>query len=337
MKAIGILKNLPTGDPDCFVEKEMDRPAPTGREILVKVQAVSVNPVDVKRRQWKKDDGVFSVLGWDASGTVEAAGPDCKIFGEGDEVYFSGNVSREGCDSEFCAIDERIVGKKPERLSHAQSAAMPLTSLTAWEAMFERMCIPTDSELNKGKSILLIGAAGGVGSIASQLASHFGLNVFGTASRPESADWARGHGVDVIMDRTKDFDSQIEAMGMDYVDYIFCMNSIEDYWDSIVRCIAPQGRICSIVSSSRNLEMNGLWNKSASFSWEFMSTRPNFRTADLEEQHRILNRVSELLDTGKIRSTLNTLSGPINAENLAKAHSIIESGKAVGKVVLESF
>lgn len=337
MKAIGVTRYLPTEDPDCFVEKDIEKPAAAGRDLLVEVKAVSVNPVDTKIRKSKANDGTFRILGWDVSGTVVETGQDCSFFRKGDDVYFSGNISKNGANSEFHAVDERIVGRKPKSLNHAQAAALPLTTLTAWEAMFERMSISTDPEVNRGRNILLIGSAGGVGSIASQLASHAGLGVLGTASRPDSVEWAKNHGVDVTLDRKKDLNSQLEGLGMDYVDYIFCMNSIEEHWESIVKMVAPLGRICSIVSSRENLDLKGLWSKSASFSWESMSARPNFRTADMVKQHEILDTVADLVDAGHIRSTLKENLGRINRENLAKAHSKIESGSTIGKVVMEGF
>lgn len=337
MKAIGVTKYLPTDDPDCFVEREIDRPEVTGRDLLVEVKAISVNPVDAKVRRSKADDGTFRILGWDVSGTVAETGSECTIFSKGDDVFFAGSIARNGGNSEFVAVDERIVGRKPESFGYAQAAALPLTTITAWEAMFERMAIPMDPEKNMGKNILLIGSAGGVGSIASQLALHAGLGVLGTASRPESVEWARSHGVDVTLDRKKSLNSQIEALGIDYVDYIFCMNSIEEHWGSISSMVAPMGRICSIVSSKENLDLASLWNKSASFSWESMFARSTFKTADMIRQHEILNSLADLVDAGKIKSTLNKNLGRINRENLAAGHSMLESGNSIGKIVMSEF
>lgn len=337
MKAIGIYRHLPVTDKDCFVVSDVEVPVPEGRELLVKVEAVSVNPVDVKNRARKKDDGKFSVLGWDVSGKVVSTGPDCEFFSEGDEVYFSGNVSSEGNNSEYSKVDERIVGKKPQSLSHAEAAALPLTSLTAWEALFDRMSIPLSIEANEGKTILIIGAAGGVGSIAAQLASMAGLIVAGTASREESAKWAKEHGVSIIIDRKKDFREQMKESGIGYSDYILCTNSLQEHFSNMSDVIAPFGRMCSIIGFSGPVEMNGLWPKSVSFSWEFMSTRPNYGTPDMVMQHQILNDLSDLVDSGRIRSTLSRNMGRINAENLRKAHAQLETGGTIGKVVLESF
>lgn len=337
MKAIGILKPLPLDDPECFVETQIEKPVPENRNLLVKVMAISVNPVDAKRRAWKEDDGKLFILGWDVSGIVEEVGSECTIFKKGDEVYYSGNVSQQGANSEFHLVDERIVGRKPSTLSHAEAAALPLTSITAWEALFDRMKISLDPQENKGKSVLIIGAAGGVGSIASQLSSLAGLNVLGTAARPESIEWAKKHGVEHIIDRKTDFTKQLRELGLDYADYIFCLNSIEEHWFNMANAIAPLGRMCSIVGADGPIDLNALWTKSVSFSWEFMSTRPNFMTPDLIYQHEILNKLADLIDAGKIKSTISTRFSPINAQNLRKAHTQIETGLTIGKIVLESF
>lgn len=337
MKAIGVLKYLPSDDPGCFIEKDIEIPEPAGREILVKVNAISVNPVDVKRRASKKDDGKFTILGWDVSGTVVKTGKECSLFRTGDHVYFAGNTYSNGSNSEYAITDERIAGRKPSNLSDAETAALALTGITAWEAMFDRMSIPDDPILNRNKSILLIGAAGGVGSIASQLASLYGLIVIGTASRPESVEWARDHGVDYVVSRKENLVSQVHDLGFDYVDYIFCMNSLEEHWDAMVELIAPMGRICTIVNSKEPVDVRQLWSKAATFSFEFMSTRPNHKTGDMQLQHDILESIASMVEQGSLKSTLNVNLGKITTENLAKAHRLIESGNTIGKVVLESF
>lgn len=335
MKAIGILGPRSTDDPECFIESEVQKPVAEGRELLVRIRAISVNPVDVKRRLGKADDGRFAILGWDVSGTVEETGPECSIFHPGDDVFYSGSVTRTGSASEYGLVDERIAGRKPSTLTHEEAAALPLTSITAWEAMFDRMKIPTDPESNRGKSILIIGSAGGVGSIASQLASNSGLEVFGTASRPESAKWATDHGVSHVIDRKKDFGEQLNSFGREYVDYVLCLNSLDEHWNTIIDCIAPLGRICSIVSSRSKLDLMPLWSKSASFSWEFMSTRPDYVTSDMIYQHDILNHLADMVDEGKIRTTLTTLLSPLNVENMRIAHAQLEKGDTIGKIVIE--
>ncbi len=337
MKAVGFYKYLPAEDPNSLVDVEVEKPVPKEREILVKVMAVSVNPVDVKNRARKADDGKLAILGWDVSGVVEETGPDCHIFEKGDEVYYSGSVSAQGSNSEFHTVDERIVGRKPKSLSHAEASAMPLTSITAWEGLFDRMKIIMDPDLNIGKSILIIGGAGGVGSIATQLAHLAGLRVIATASRPESIQWAMKHGASYTIDRNKDFRAQIEEIGLNYVDYIFCLNSIDEHWNSMADIISPLGHICSIVGSKGPLDMGLLWGKSVSFSWEFMSTRPNYHTPDMIFQHEILEGLSKKIDAGLIKSTVSEKLSPVNAENLRTAHAKIESGATIGKIVLEGF
>ncbi|HKJ96762.1 MAG TPA: zinc-binding alcohol dehydrogenase family protein [Thermoplasmataceae archaeon] len=337
MKAVGFYRNLPVDDPNSIVDVEIDKPAPRERNLLVRVKAVSVNPVDVKTRARKADDGKLAIPGWDVSGIVEETGPDCHLFKAGDEVYYAGSVSVQGADSEFHVVDERIAGKKPASLSHAEAAAMPLTSITAWEGMFDRMKIIRDPDLNIGKTILIIGGAGGVGSIATQLAHEAGLRVIATTSRPESTEWALAHGATYTIDRTKDFKNQINDIGLKYVDYIFCLNSLDEHWDSIAKVIAPLGHICAIIGPKGPIDMGALWDKSVVFSWEFMSTRPNYNTPDLIFQHEILNDLADLIDNGRIKTTLNSTMSPINASNMRKAHKQIESGTTIGKIVLEGF
>lgn len=337
MKAVGYYKSLPVENPESLVDVDVPEPSPKERELLVRVKAVSVNPVDVKSRQRKADDGKLNIPGWDVSGIVEGSGPDCHHFKEGDEVFYSGNVNAQGCDSELHLVDERIVGKKPKSLSHAEAAAMPLTSITAWEGMFDRMHILMDPDLNMGKSIIVIGGAGGVGSIATQLAHLAGLRVLATSSRAESTKWILGHGAQYTVDRKRKFKDQLNEIGLEYVDYIFCLNSINEHWNSMAEIVSPLGRICAIVGIMEPLDMMLLWAKSVSFSWEFMSTRPNYRTPDMIYQSEILNRLSELIDEGKVKCTMTKKFPRINAENMRKAHGLIETGNTIGKIVLERF
>lgn len=337
MKAVGFYRHLPVEDPQSIVDVDIDKPKATERKILVRVKAVSVNPVDAKTRARKKDDGKLAVSGWDVSGTVEEVGLDCHIFKKGDDVFYAGSVALQGGNSEYHIVDERVVGRKPENLSHAEAAAMPLTSITAWEGLFDRMKIIREPELNVGKSILIIGAAGGVGSIATQLAHNAGLRVIGTASRPESFQWALEHGADYTVDRNKDIPKQIRDIGLEYVDYIFCLNSLNEHWDTMAEVISPLGRICAIVGLTAPLDMGKLWGKSVSFSWEFMSTRLNYHTPDLVYQHEILNEVADQIEAGTIKTTMTQSLSPINAENMRNAHGQIESGSTIGKIVLEGF
>lgn len=336
MKAVGLYRYLPIDHPESLMDIDLEKPTPSGRDLLVRVKAISVNPVDVKVRAPKeRTEDSPRVLGWDVAGVVEQTGPECTLFKPGDEVYYAGSITRPGGNSEFHLVDERIAGKKPASLDFAQAAALPLTSITAWEALFDRMGISQQREDNEGKSILIIGAAGGVGSIAVQLAKYAGLTVIGTASRPESAEWARSLGADHIIDHHDDFVPQLESLGLPYVDAIFCLNSTEKHWQRMADAIAPQGKICSIVETEEPLNLTLLKNKSATFVWEFMFTRPMFQTADMIQQHHLLNELSRLVDQGVIRTTIKEKLAPLDAATLRKAHALVETGRTIGKVVVE--
>ncbi|EPZ42126.1 zinc-binding alcohol dehydrogenase family protein [Alicyclobacillus acidoterrestris] len=338
MKAVGLYKYLPIDHPESLIDVEIEKPTPTGRDLLVRVKAISVNPVDVKVRAPKdRTETKPRVIGWDVAGVVEETGPDCTLFKPGDEVYYAGSLVRAGGNSEFHLVDERIVGFKPATLDFAQAAALPLTSLTAWEGLFDRLGISSEPGSNPGRTILIIGAAGGVGSIAIQLAKYAGLTVIGTASRPESAEWVKGLGADHVINHFEDFVPQLKALGLESVDYIFCLNSTEKHWRNMAEAIAPQGKICSIVETDELLDLTLLKNKSVTFVWEFMFTRSMYETADMIEQHKLLNELAGLVDQGIVRTTVNEKLEPINAENLRKAHAMLESGSMVGKVVLEHF
>lgn len=338
MKAVGLYKYLPIEHPQSLIDVELDKPIPTGRDLLVKVKAISVNPVDYKVRSPKnREESVPKVLGWDVAGIVEQAGPDAELFRPGDEVFYAGSITRPGGNSEFHLVDERIVGTKPSKLDFAESAALPLTSITAWESLYDRLGISREKADNGGKTILIIGAAGGVGSIATQLAHHSGLTVIGTASRPESADWVKGLGADHIINHFEAFVPQLKELGIEQVDYILCLNSTEKHWTNMAEAIAPQGKICSIVETDELLNLTLLKNKSVTFVWELMFTRPMYQTQDMIEQHKLLNEVAQLVDEGVIRTTANETLTPINAANLRKAHALLETGRMVGKVVLKEF
>jgi zinc-binding alcohol dehydrogenase family protein len=305
-----------------FADVEQPKPSPAGRDVLVKVEAISVNPVDYKQR--KIDSPTPRVLGWDAAGTVEAAGSDVTLFKRGDAVYYAGDVTRPGCNSEFHLVDERIVGRKPRRLDFAQAAAIPLTAITAWEAFFDRL------KVQANKTILIIGGAGGVGSIGIQLAKIAGLHVIATASRPESIAWVKELGADEVVNHRKNLASQIGKP----VDYIACFNDLDVHWPAIGELIAPQGGIVAIVANRNPLSLDAVRSKSATLCWELMFTRPRFQTPDMIEQHRLLNQVADWLDAGKLRGTLRETLSPINAANLRKAHERLESGTMIGKLVL---
>jgi NADPH:quinone reductase len=318
-----------TKDIDSLVDIELPKPAPVGHDLLVKVAAVSVNPVDTKQR--KQGSPAPRVLGWDAAGTVAAVGPQVSLFRKGDEVYYAGDVTRAGCNSEFHLVDERIVGHKPRTLDFAQAAALPLTSITAWEAFFDRL------KVRSKRTLLVIGGAGGVGSIGIQLARRAELKVIATASRPESAAWTKELGADHVIDHRKPMRPQLEALGLKHVDYIADFNEVDEHWAAIGDLIAPQGGIVLIVANKAPLNVDAVRAKSASISFELMFTRPRFHTPDMIEQHRLLDQVAEWLDAGKLRGTLRETLSPINAANLRKAHARLESGAMIGKLVLKGW
>ncbi|WP_428229399.1 zinc-binding alcohol dehydrogenase family protein [Flavobacterium sp.] len=336
MKAIGFKTSLPIAEKESFIAFEAPKPIPVGRDLLVKISAVSVNPVDFKIRQSSAKDTVLEtpkIIGWDAVGIVEAVGENVRLFEVGDPVFYAGDITKSGSNAEYQIIDERIVGKKPTSLSIEAAAAMPLTSLTAWEILFDRIRI--NPEKDKGKSILIIGGAGGVGSIAIQLAKKIaGLTVIATASRPETIAWCKEQGADFVVDH-KDLIASVREAGFQYTDFILDFVDTNLYWDTMVELIKPQGHIASITGSSDPVALNKLKNKSASFSWELMYTRSMFETDDMQEQHNILNKIADLLDNGTLRSTLNqTLSG-LTADNFKKAHELLESGKTIGKIAIK--
>jgi len=318
-----------TKDIASLVDIELPAPSPAGHDLLVKVEAVSLNPVDTKRRaDPTKTDTKPRVLGWDAAGTVAAVGPQVTLFKPGDAVYYAGDVTRPGCNSELHLVDERIVGRKPRSLDFAHAAAMPLTAITAWEGFFDRL------KVQSGKSMLIIGGAGGVGSIGIQLAKIAGLTVLATASRQETIAWAKQMGAEHVVDHRKPLRPQAEALGLKHVDYIACFNDLDQHWPAIGDLVAPQGAIVAIVGNRDPLPMDAVRSKSASLCWELMFTRPRFHTPDMIEQHRLLDKVADWLDAGKLKCTLRETLSPINAANLRKAHAQLESGTTIGKLVL---
>lgn len=338
MKAVGLYRYLPIDNPESLIDLEVEKPTVQGRDLLVQVKAVSVNPVDTKVRKPKeKVEKQAKVLGWDAAGVVVDVGSECSLFKKGDEVYYAGSIARQGTNAEFHAVDERIVGHKPNSLAFAEAAALPLTGITAWEGLFARLGISLNASENSGKSILIIGAAGGVGSIATQLAKLAGLTVIGTASRPESRRWVEQFGADHVINHHESLRTQLESIGLQFVNYIFCLNSTEKHWEAMADVIMPQGKICSIVETHELLDLELLFRKSATFVWELMFTRALFQTEDMLEQHKLLNQLASLVDEGKVKTTLTEKMSPINAENLRKAHARLESGTVIGKIVIENF
>ena len=318
-----------------FQDVELPKPAPAGHDLLVKVEAISVNPVDYKQR--KMDSATPRVLGWDAAGTVEAVGPQVTLFKPGDPVYYAGDVTRPGTNSEFHLVDERIVGRKPKKLDFAQAAAIPLTAITAWEAYFDRMKIDRGGK-HAGATLLILSGAGGVGSIGIQLAKLAGLTVIATASRPETIAWCRELRADHIVDHRKELRPQLEALGLKHVDYIANFSGdLDAYWPAMADLIAPQGSMVAIVGNQKPLAWDTVRMKSATMCWELMFTRSRFKTPDMIEQHRLLNEVSDWLDAGKLRGTLKETLSPINAANLRKAHEKLEAGTMIGKLVLRGW
>lgn len=338
MKAVGVYNSLPIGNVNSLQDVEMASPEPGPGELLVRVRAVSVNPVDTKIRMAAGSNlAQARILGWDCAGVVQAVGAGCERFQAGDEVYYAGDVTRAGCNSEFHVVDERIVGHKPVSLSFEDAAAMPLTTITAWEALFERMHIEQNPTGNAGRTLLIIGAAGGVGSIAIQLAKQLaGLEVIATASRPETAQWCRELGADHVIDHRQPFDDELKTLGIQGVDDIFCLSGTAQHWHAMADVIKPQGKICLIVDSENNqpLNINLLKPKSVGIVWEFMFTRPRFGTRDIAAQGELLDAAAALLDQGILRHTRTEHMRPMNADNLRKAHARMESGTMIGKLVL---
>lgn len=338
MKAIGLTRYLPITDPQSLQDVEIDKPTPTGHDLLVNIEAIAVNPVDTKVRAPKAQvEPKPRVLGWDAAGTVAAVGPDVTLFKVGDPVYYAGSITRPGTNAELHLVDERIVGHKPASLDFANAAALPLTAITAWEALFDRLGISPKGD-HAGRSVLIIGGAGGVGSIGIQLAKVLaGLTVIATASRPESQAWCRKLGADHTVDHRGDLLAQLKALGFAEVDYILCFNDTDGHFPAMAELVAPQGKICTIVENARPLPVELLKSKSATFVWEFMFTRAMFGTPDMIAQHRLLNEVARLVDAGRLQTTLGENLGRINAENLRRAHAMLEGGRTIGKLVLEGF
>ncbi|MFF2912724.1 zinc-binding alcohol dehydrogenase family protein [Paenibacillus sp. NPDC057934] len=335
MRAVGYYEYLPITHPDSLLDLEIPVPTPQGHDLLVRIEAIAVNPADTVVRQYNPATEGPYILGWDASGVVVEVGPECTLFKPGDEVFYAGSVIRPGNNSEFHLVDERIVGRKPKTLGFAEAASLPLTTITAWESLFDRLGIPHNPEINRNKSILIIGAAGGVGSIAVQLAKLAGLTVIGTASRPESAEWVKELGAEIVINHYEDFLPQLQQHGLDTVDYIFSLNKVD--WSRLTQVIVPQGKICFIIDNDPPVELGQFLGKSVTVVWENMFTRSTFQTKDITEQHHLLNQMAELVDEGKIRTTVTERLSPINAANLKLAHAKMESRGAIGKIVLEHF
>ena len=337
MKAVGSYKALAVNEAEAFLDVEIDKPVASGRNLLVEVRAVSVNPVDTKVRKRPHPDETWRVLGWDASGVVTAIGDDVSGFAVGDEVYYAGCITKPGSNSEYQLVDERIAAKKPASLGFADAAALPLTTITAWEALFERLGV-SKTGADAGKSILMIGGAGGVGSIAIQLASKLaGLNIIATASREESANWCMARGADFVINHYEDIPEALVEIGHAQVDYVLCLTNIAGYWKTITDVIKPQGKICTIVDFFEDSNLDLLKLKSASFAFEFMFTRSMHQTDDMDEINKLLSETAALIDSGDLVTTAGDAISPINAYNMRKVHDTIEEGRAIGKYVLEGW
>ena len=337
MKAVGYRHSLPIQDASSLMDVEVPRPLPSGRDLLVRVLAISVNPVDAKMRlRSAPQNGLHRVLGWDASGVVEDVARETTLFNRGDAVFYAGAIDRQGTNAEFHLVDERLVGPKPRSLSHAESAAIPLTAITAWETLFDRLNVRRPIP-GAGNAILIIGGAGGVGSMAIQLARQLtDLVVIATASRDETSAWVKGLGAHHVVDHRRPLAAQVSALGIGAPAFVLSTTQTDKHFDEIVELIAPQGRF-ALIDDPDLIDARKLKRKSVSLHWELMFTRSIFKTADMAKQHELLASVSALLDEGRVKTTLAENFGKINAANLKRAHALIETGTAKGKIVLEGF
>jgi NADPH2:quinone reductase len=337
MKAVGYQKSLPIDAADALVDFEAAKQEPKGRDIRVAVKAISANPVDYKvRKRAAPPEGQTKILGYDASGVVDAVGPDASLFKPGDEVFYAGSILRQGTNSEFHLVDERIVGKKPKTLSFAQAAALPLTSITAWELLFDRLGVVPGKSFDP-RTLLIVGGAGGVGSILIQLARRLtGLTVVATASRPESQKWCLGLGAHAVVDHAKPMKEQVEQLKLPPVALVASLTNTDQHYKTLADLMAPQGKY-GLIDDPPEFNVSAFKGKAISVHWESMFTRSSFQTPDMIAQHHLLNDVADLLDKGVLRTTLDQTFGTINAANLKRAHALLESGKSRGKIVLEGW
>ncbi|MFH6600670.1 zinc-binding alcohol dehydrogenase family protein [Ectopseudomonas khazarica] len=338
MKAVAYYQPLPAEHPEALQDVQLAEPVPGPRDLLVEVRAISVNPVDTKIRQGVTPaDGAAKVLGWDASGVVKAVGSEVSLFQPGDRVFYAGAIDRAGANSELHVVDERIVGHMPSSLSFADAVALPLTAITAWELLFERLQI-SEGSANQNQTLLIVGAAGGVGSILTQLARRLtGLTVIGTASRAQTQAWVRELGAHHVIDHSKPLSEELARIGVGQVTHVASLTQTEQHYEQLIEALEPQGRLALIDDPVQPLDVMKLKRKSLSLHWELMFTRSLYQTEDMIEQHRLLERVSSLVDSGVLRTTLGEHFGRIDAANLRRAHALLESGKARGKIVLEGF
>ncbi|MBN3828756.1 zinc-binding alcohol dehydrogenase family protein [Burkholderia sp. Ac-20384] len=323
---------LPIDDPQSLYDVELPKPVPGARDLLVRIQAISVNPVDSKLRNAVQPPAP-RVLGWDAVGTVEAIGAEVTEFAIGDEVWYAGDITRPGSYAEYGIVDERIASRRPVSITRAEAAAIPLTGITAWELLFDRLGIAEGG--GASEHLLIIGAGGGVGSILVQLARQLtGLTVIGTASRPDTQAWVRDLGAHHVIDHGKPLQAQLREAGIEQVEHVISLTHTDSYYEQIIELLKPEGQL-ALIDDPASLDVMPLKRKSISLHWEFMFTRSMFRTASMSRQHVLLGRIASLIDAGRLRTTLGENFGEINATNLRRAHKLIESNKAVGKIVLE--
>ncbi len=335
MKAVAFRQNLPVEHPDSLVDIDLPRPEARGHDLLVRIEAVAVNPIDTKVRRFHAPpaDGSWRVPGWDAAGVVEAVGDQVSRFRPGDRVWYAGDLTRQGSHAEYQAVDARLVGRMPDTLDFAEAAALPLTAITAWELLFDRLQL-RDAE---GR-LLIVGAAGGVGSIMIQLARALSrVTVIGTASRPDTAEWVRELGAHHVIDHRRPLAEALREAGIESVTHAASLTHTDQHYAQIVEALAPQGRLGLIDDPAHPLDVLALKRKSLSLHWELMFTRSLYRTEDMAEQGRLLDQVADLVDAGRLRSTLGEHYGIINAANLKRAHALLESGRARGKIVLQGF
>jgi NADPH2:quinone reductase len=337
MKAVGYKKSLPIEDAAALIDFEAAKPEPKGRDIRVAVKAISANPVDYKvRKRAAPPEGETKILGYDASGIVDAVGSDVTLFKPGDEVFYAGSIQRQGTNSEFHLVDERIVGRKPTSLSWAQAAALPLTSITAWELLFDRLGVVPGKSVDP-RTLLITGGAGGVGSILIQLARRLtGLTVVATATRPESQKWCLDLGAHAVIDHARPMKEQIEKLNVPPVALVASLTFTDQHYKAIADLMAPQGRF-GLIDDPPEFTVSAFKGKAISIHWESMFTRSSFQTPDMIGQHHLLNDVADLIDKGVLRTTLDQTFGTINAANLKRAHALLESGKSRGKIVLEGW
>ena len=337
MRAVGYYEPQDIDVPSSLLDLEVPEPTPRGRDLIVRVRAVAVNPVDTKiRRRRHGSDGQPVILGWDAAGEVVDTGSECRLFRVGDRVFYAGERERPGCNSEFHAVDERLVARAPASLDWESAAALPLTAVTSWEALFDRLRVPEGS--GYGAKLLIVGGAGGLGSIAIQLAKALStVTVIATASRPETQAWCREMGADDVLDHRGDLAAQLSQHGHGEVEYVFLTAATDAYMALLPRIVAPQGAICAVVDTTVPHDLRPFKEKSLTFSWESMFTRSLFQTPDMIRQHEMLTSVASEVERGGVRSTVTQRMGALGAERLRRAHAQLESGTTIGKIVLSGY